>query len=149
MLPGMISDTEDHQSSPLSVSAIPDVVPAVFILAITESESSAIDEAVSATEDEQLQPHSREACLLEATLALSLIELPSPRINLIPLLTTPSSGPEMLDNIVALLPSSSAADLISYAGRKLASDFGYAYRDLVKRAAISGLQRIQDEAARA
>src|SRR4029450_4998165 len=53
----------------------------------------------------------------------------------------------MLDNIVTLLPSSSAADLISYAGRKLASDFGYAYRDLVKRAAISGLQRIRDEAA--
>jgi rare lipoprotein A len=85
--------------------------------------------------------------LLEATLALSLVELPSARINLIPLLTMSSSGPEMLDNIVALLPSSSGADLISYAGRKLASDFGYAYRDLVKRAAISGLQRIQDEAA--
>jgi rare lipoprotein A len=146
MLPGMISDAEDHQSSRLSVSAIPDAVPAVFILAITESESPTIDEAVSATEDRQLQPHSRKACMLEATLALSLVELPSPRINLIPLLTTPSSGPEMLDNIVTLLPSSSAADLISYAGRKLASDFGYAYRDLVKRAAISGLQRIQDEA---
>jgi len=54
--------------------------------------------------------------MLEATLALSLVELPSPRANLIPLLTTPSSGPEMLDNIVTLLPSSSAADLISYAG---------------------------------
>jgi rare lipoprotein A len=147
MLAGIISAAEDHQSSPLSVSAIPNVASAVFILAITESESSTIDEAVSATEHGQLQPHSREPCLLEATLALSLIELPSARINLIPLLTTPSSGPEMLDNIIALLPRSSAADLISYAGRKLASDFGYAYRDLVKRAAISGLQRIQDEAA--
>ena len=147
MLPGMIPDAEDHRSSPLSVSLIPDAVPEIFILAIIESESSTIDEAVISTEDGQLQPHSREACLLEATLALSLIEPPSPRINLIPLLTTPSSEPEMLGNIVAVLPSSSGADLIAYAGRKLASDFGYAYRGLVKRAAVSGLQRIQDEAA--
>jgi hypothetical protein len=134
MLPGMISDVEDHQL-PLSISAIPDADPEVFILAITESESATITEAAdTSTEDEQLQPHSREACLLEATLALSLVELPSPPINLIPLLTMSSSGPEMLDNVVALLPSSSGADLISYAGRKWASDFGYAYRDLVKRA---------------
>ena len=148
MLPGMISDVEDHQSLPLSISAIPDAVPEVFILTITESESLTIIEAVTiSTEGEPLQPHSREACLLEATLALSLIELPSPSIRLIPLLTMSSSGPEMLDNVIALLPSSSGADLISYAGRKQASDFGYAYRDLVKRAAISGLQRIQDEAA--
>ncbi|HEY6381767.1 MAG TPA: septal ring lytic transglycosylase RlpA family protein [Pseudolabrys sp.] len=148
MLPGMISDVEDHQSLPLSISAIPDPDPKVFILAITESESSTITGAAdTSTEDGQLHSHSREACLLEATLALSLVELPSPPINLIPLLTMSSSGPEMLDNVVALLPSSSGADLISYAGRKRASDFGYAYRDLVKRAAISGLQRIQDEAA--
>jgi rare lipoprotein A len=148
MLPGMISDVEDHQSLPLSISAIPDADLEVFILAITESESATITEAAdTSTEDGQLQPHSREACLLEATLALSLVESPSPPINLIPLLTMPSSGPEMLDNVVALLSSSSGADLISYAGRKLASDFGYAYRDLVKRAAISGLQRIQDKAA--
>jgi hypothetical protein len=94
-----------------------------------------------------VQPHFREACLLEATLTLSLIEPPSPRINLIPLLTMPSSGPEMPDNVRAVLPSSSGADLISLAGRKLTSDFGHAYRDLVKRAAIAGLQRVPDEAA--
>ena len=42
----------------------------------------------------------------------------------------------------ALLASvgSSGADLIFYASRKLASDFGSDYRDLVKRAAMAGLQ---------
>jgi hypothetical protein len=53
----------------------------------------------------------------------------------------------MPDNVRAVLPSSSGADLISLAGRKLTSDFGHAYRDLVKRAAIAGLQRVRDEAA--
>jgi hypothetical protein len=53
----------------------------------------------------------------------------------------------MPDNVRAVLPSSSGADLISLAGRKLTSDFGHAYRDLVKRAAIAGLQRVPDEAA--
>src|SRR5262245_13440492 len=111
MLPGMISEVQDYQFLPLSISAIPDADPEVFILAITESESSTITEAAdTSTEDGQLHhPHSREAYLLEATLALSLVELPSPPINLIPLLTMSSSGPEMLENVVALLPSSSGA----------------------------------------
>lgn len=147
MLSGMIFDAEDHQSLPLAVSVTLDSDYEVFILTITESESSAIPEAPEAfTEDEHVRLHYREACLLEATLALSLIELPSPPINLIPLLTMPSSGPELLGNVDAVLPSSSGTHLISYSGRKPASDFGHAYRDLVKRAAIAGLQRIQDEA---
>src|SRR5262245_37435639 len=82
MWPGMIYDVEVQQSVPLPIAAIPDADPEVFILTITESESSTATEAVTtSTEGEQQQPHSREACLLEATLALSLVELPSPPIN--------------------------------------------------------------------
>src|SRR5262249_14584884 len=68
MLSGMIFDAEDHQSLPLAVSVTLDAESEVFILTITESESSAIPEAPEAfTEDEHVRPHSREACLLEAT----------------------------------------------------------------------------------
>jgi len=117
----MISDAEDQQSLPLLETAIPDADSEVFILAI-------------------IDVNRRRWCS-------PIFVTPSPRINLIPLLTMPSSGPEMPDNVRAVLPSSSGADLISLAGRKLTSDFGHAYRDLVKRAAIAGLQRVPDEAA--
>jgi hypothetical protein len=41
MLPGMISDVEDHQSLPLSISVIPDADPEVFILARVNARWSA------------------------------------------------------------------------------------------------------------
>jgi rare lipoprotein A len=148
----MIWDAEERYLVPSAFAAKSDVDPDVVILALTDSDTPAIvDAAVSPTDDTSTQLGVYETCLAESMLALSLFELPSSRINLIPLLTMARAGHEMSDTMGAMLANmgTRGVDLISYARHKMAPDFATAYRDLLKRVAIAGLQRIQDEATRA
>ena len=96
----------------------PDLDLEVPVVATTESPPVSEADTVDAI-NLDMRSNLPERCLLENTLTLSLVELPSPSIDLIPLLTMPSSGQEMLDKVGALLASvgSSGADLIFYASR--------------------------------
>jgi hypothetical protein len=146
----MVWDVEEQHSVPIAFAVKSDVDSNAVILALTDSEPPATaDAAISSADDTRPPPDASQTCLVETTLALSLIELPPPSINLIPLLTMPRAGHEMLDAMGVMLANigSGGADLISYARHKLVPDFGVTYRDLLKRVAMAGLQRIQDEAA--
>ena len=147
IFPGSVCNAEEQHSPPIANAINPDLDLEVSVVATTESPPVSEAATVDAI-NLDMRSNLPERCLLENTLTLSLVELPSPSIDLIPLLTMPSSGQEMLDKVGALFAAvgSSGADLIFYASRKLASCFGSDYRDLVKRAAMAGLQRVQDEA---
>jgi peptidoglycan lytic transglycosylase len=150
ILPGMIWDDEEQYSVRIAVTVKSDVDSDAVILALADSEPAAIADAVlSSASETRAQPDASETCPVEGTLTLSLIELPPPSINLTPLLTMPQAGQGMLDAMGVMLANigSGSADLISYARHKLMADFGAAYRDLLRRIAIAGLRRIQDDAA--
>ena len=148
ILPSSISSTEEE--TPIASLVEPNANSDVAVLTLGESEYSlAADAAIPTPDVADSKLNAYETCLADSILALSHIELPPPTMNLIPLLTTPQSGQEMLGRIDDILASVDAggADLISYAQQKPASDLGTTYRDLLGQVAIANLQRIQHEAA--
>src|SRR5262245_24645938 len=148
LLPGKICNAEEQHVLPTALAENSDLESDAVVLTLTHSQP-AIPNITVAPGDALRWSETTEICRLESTQDLSPIELPPQSINLTPLLTMPSAGQEMLDKVRAMLAGegSGRADQISYARQKLVPNFGATYRDLVKRVALTGLRRIQDEAA--
>lgn len=148
ILPGKICNAEEQHILSTALAEKSDLESDAVVLAATHSQPAIPDVAV-APGAALIWSETTEICRVESTQDLSLIDLPPQSIDLTPLLTMPPAGREMLDKVGVMLAGvgSGEVDLISYARQKPAPDFGASYRDLLKRVALAGLRRIQDEAA--
>src|SRR5262245_57297573 len=148
ILPGKICNAEEQQILPTALAENSDLESEAVVLAVSHSQP-AIPNVAVAPGGALIWSETIKICRLESTQDLSLIDLPPQSIDLTPLLTMPPAGREMLDKVGVMLAGvgSGEVDLISYARQKPAPDFGASYRDLLKRVALAGLRRIQDEAA--
>ena len=86
------------------------------------------------------------ARLCAANSVCHLLQLTQLTLDLVPLLTIPQKGQEMLDTMSAAWASVGRVDLVAFARRKILPDFAGTYSDLVKRVALMALASIQEEA---
>lgn len=143
-------DTGDRYAVPVGIALHGDPGSDVVVLALPNVEPSAIanieTRSVAVIGQQSRRP---ETCSAETTAVLSLVELPSANSALPPLPIAPQTAHDMLDTMGIALASSSTGgvDLVSYARRKEPPGFSAVYRAVLKRVAVMGLPRIQDEAA--
>jgi rare lipoprotein A len=143
-------DAEDRHAVPVSVALHGNPDSDVVVLALPNVEPSAIANIETLSADViGLQSRYPETCSAETTAVLSFVELPLANGASPPLPIAPQTAHDMLDTMGIALASSSTdgVDLVSYARRKELPGFSAVYRAVLKRVAVMGLPRIQDEAA--
>lgn len=132
-MPWIAWDNEQQNVTPITTELRSDSGSDVVILSVTDAETAA--------------PEANASCpIVRGKFRLSLFGLAPPAVDVIPTLTIPNKGQEMLDTMSAAWASIGGVDLVSYARRKILPDFAATYSDLVKRVALTALTRIQEEA---
>ena len=147
VLPWIAWDGEQRQVAAITTELHSETDSDVAILAVTDVETAAPEANASSADDAEKRPQVLGSCpIVRGKFRLSLLQLTQLTLDLVPLLTIPQKGQEMLDTMSAAWASIGRVDLVAFARRKVLPDFAGTYSDLVKRVALMALASIQEEA---
>ncbi len=148
VLPWIAWDDGQQHVTAITSELRSDIDSEVVILAVTDGETGASESDAPSKDDAERRSQVLGSCpIVGGKFRLSLLQLMQPTFDLVPLLTIPQKGQEMLDTMSAAWASIGRVDLVAYARRKVLPDFAGIYSDLVKRVALMALASIQEEAA--